>query len=261
MEINSNKKIAVLIISFDDYSDFWEPCTTVFNKYWPDCPYDKYLLTNEKEFDNNGFTSILTGEDKTWSLGLSIALTKLEKEYQYVYTMVEDYMFIKKLNNNYMTKMFNSFVLAEGNFLRLFKVLKPQIKYHNEFFGEIVNNAPYRQTIAFTLWNIKTLQEILNKDENAWEFEKKGVVRGFQYDKFFCVHNNFFNVLNVVVKGKLVPKNYKILKKILPELNLSRPSFTFFEIIIMSIKDFFVIFFLKYIPEKITSKIYFRKLK
>ena len=198
METNPNKKIAILIISCDKYSDLWEPCAKIFNKNWPDCPYDKYLSSNMKEFDEYGFTSILTGEDKTWSYELDIALTKLEGQYQYVYTMVEDYYFIDRLDNDYMTKMFDSFVLAEGNFLRLNKILRPQIKYHNEFFGEIINNAPYRQTIGFTLWNIKTLKEILNTNENAWEFEKKGVVRGFHYDKFFCVHNNFFNVLNVL---------------------------------------------------------------
>ena len=259
MEINPNKKIAILVISCDKYSDLWESCAKVFNKNWPDCPYDKYLSSNMKEFDDYGFTSILTGEDKTWSYGLSIALTKLEREYEYVYTLVEDYLFIDKLNNNYMTKMFDSFVSVEGNFLRLFKVLNPQIKYHNKFFGELENNAPYRQTIAFTLWKIKTLKEILNIDENAWEFEKTGVVRGFQYDKFFCVHNNFFNVLNVVIQGKLVPKNYKVLKNILPEIQLSRPFITPIDMIIMNIRAFFILSFLRYAPEKISSKIYFRK--
>lgn len=257
MEINSNNKIAILVISCDKYSDLWESCAKVFNKNWPECPYDKYLASNLKEFNNHGFTSILTGEDKTWSIGLKIALTILEKKYQYVFTLVEDYFFIEKLNNIYMTKMFDSFVLAEGNFLRLFKVLRPQIRFHNDYFGVLLNNAPYRQTIAFALWRINTLKEILKDDENAWEFEKKGVIRGFTFDKFFCVYKNPFRVLNVVIQGKLVPKNYKILQKILPEVNLSRDSMSNIEIILMNFRSFFIITFLIYFPEKISSKIYF----
>ena len=259
MGTNPTNKIAILIISCDKYSDLWEPCARIFNKNWPDCTYDKYLSSNLKKFDDYGFTSILTGENKTWSYELNIALTKLEEQYQYVYTMVEDYFFIDRLNNDYMTKMFDSFVLAEGNFLRLHKILRPQVKHHNEFFGEIVNNGPYRQSIGFTLWNIKTLKEILNVDENAWQFEKKGVIRGFQFDKFYCINSNFFRVLNVVIQGKVVPKSYRVLKKILPDIRLNRASITPMNMIKMNIRSFFILSFLRYVPEKISAKIYFRK--
>ena len=261
MEIYSKKKIAILVISCDKYSDLWEPCTKVFNKYWPDCPYDKYLASNIKKIDSYGFSPILMGEDKSWSYGLKGVLTKLEEKYEYVFTLLEDYYFIDKLDNEYMTKMFDSFVLADGNFLRLLKVLKPQIKYFNEFFGETENYTPYRQTCVFTLWKIETLKDILKDDENAWEFEKIGVKRGFHYDKFFCVYKNKFKVINVVIKGKLVPKSYKILKRILPEVNLDRCSFTFIEMAIMSVRDFCVLTFLRFVPKKIRSKIYFIKNK
>jgi len=259
MKTLSTKKIAVLVISCDKYSDLWEPCAKVFNKYWPDCPYDKYFATNTKEFSSLGFSPILMGEDQTWSYGLKFALTKLEMKYDYVLTLLEDYYFIEKLDNDYITKMFDSFVLAEGNFLRLNKILYPKIKYFNVFFGETENYTPYRQTVVFTLWKIKTFKEILKDNENAWEFEKVGVKRGFQYDKFYCVYKNFFKTINVVIKGKLVPKDYNALKRILPEVNLDRPSFSFLEIVKMDIRDFFILTFLRIVPKKIRSKIYFYK--
>lgn len=261
MEISHTKKIAILVISCDKYSDLWETCSQVFVKFWPDCPYDKYLASNTKQFSSNGFSPILMGEDKSWSLGLKIALSKLEVKYDYVFTLLEDYYFIEKIDNEYMIKMFDSFVLAEGNFLRLLKVLKPKIKYFNDYFGETENYTPYRQTCVFSLWRIKTLNELLKEDENAWEFEKIGVKRGFNFDKFFCVYKNKFKVVNLVIKGKLVPKSYKSLKRILPEINLNRPSFTSFEMIIMSVSDFFILTFLKYVPKKIRSQIYFAKNK
>ncbi len=257
----STKKIAILVISCDKYSDLWEPCAKMFNKYWPDCTYDKYLASNTKEFASFGFSPILIGDDKSWSYGLKCVLAKLEEQYEYVFTLLEDYYFIEKLDNEFMTKMFDSFVLAEGNFLRLNKILWPQIKYFNKFFGETENYTPYRQTCVFTLWKIKTLKNILKDDEDAWEFEKIGVKRGFQYDKFFCVYKNFFKTINVVIKGKLVPNDYNTLKRILPEVNLNRPSFTFLEIAKMDIRDFWILTFLRLVPKKIRSKIYFSKNK
>jgi len=259
MEIYSTKKVAVLVISCDKYSDLWIPCAKMFNKYWPDCTYDKYLASNNKEFNSEGFSSILMGEDKSWSHGLKSVLSKLEDQYEYVFTLLEDYYFIDKIDNNYMTKMFDSFILAEGNFLRLLKILRPQIKYFNEYFGETENNTPYRQTCVFTLWKIKTLKEILKDDENAWEFEKIGVKRGFDYDKFYCVYKNKFKVINVVIQGKLVPESYRKLKRILPETNLNRPSFTPIEMVMMNLKDFCILTFLRFVPKRIRSKIYFRK--
>lgn len=257
--MTSIKKIAILVISCDKYSDLWEPCMEIFSKNWPDCPYDKYIATNTKEFNLLGFSNILMGEDKSWSYGLKYVLTKLEEKYEYVFTLLEDYYFIDKIDNDYMIKMFDSFVLAEGNFLSLYK-LPSQLKLYNEFFGELENNIPYRQSCVFTLWKIKTLKEILKDNENAWEFEKIGVKRGFQYDKFFGTYSNF-KVINVIIKGKLVPKDYNILKKILPDVNLKRPSFTSLEISIMKIRDFFIISFLKFVPKRIRSLIYFAKNK
>ena len=257
--MNSIKKIAILVISCDKYSDLWEPCVKIFNKYWGDCPYDKYIATNTKEFNFQGFSNILMGEDKSWSYGLKCVLKRLEEQYEYVFTLLEDYYFIEKINNDYMTRMFVSFVSAEGNFLSLYK-LPSKLKNYNEFFGELENNIPYRQSCVFTLWKIKTLKEILKDDENAWEFEKIGVKRGFQYDKFFGTHYNF-KTINVVIRGKLVPKDYNILKKMLPEVNLKRPSFTSLEMSIMKIRDFFIISFLKFIPKKIKSIIYFSRNK
>lgn len=257
--IPANKKIAILVISCDKYSDLWEPCVKIFNKNWPDCPYDKYIASNTKEFNFQGFANILMGEDKSWSYGLKSVLKKLEEKYEYVFTLLEDYYFIDKIDNEYMTKMFDSFVLAEGNFLSLFK-LPSQLKHYNEYFGELENNIPYRQSCVFTLWKIQTLKEILKDDENAWEFEKIGVKRGFKYDNFFGSYFNF-KTINIVIKGKLVPQDYSILKKILPEVNLQRPSFTLLEISIMKIRDFLIISFLKYIPKKIKAKIYFIKNK
>ena len=42
-------KVAILICSCDYYSDCWEPIICSFNKYWPDCEYPRYIVTNYEE--------------------------------------------------------------------------------------------------------------------------------------------------------------------------------------------------------------------
>ena len=116
---NKKNKIAVLVISCDKYSDLWEPCTKMFNKFWPDCNYDKFLVSNFAEYNKDGFNNILIGHDKSWSHGLKIALKRLENQYEYVFTMVEDYFFIEKIDNSKIDKYFGG---VWGTFVKFEKV-------------------------------------------------------------------------------------------------------------------------------------------
>lgn len=259
--MDNKKKVAILVISCDKYSDLWETCSKIFNLYWPDCQYDKFLASNNIPYSNDGFKPILMGNDASWSYGVKTALIQLEKDYDYVFTLLEDYYFIDKIDNDYIIKMFNSFIDVDGNFLRLLKILKYKVFFFNEYFGETENYLPYRQTCVFTLWKIETLKAILKDEENAWEFEKIGVKRGFEFNKFFCVYKNPFRVVNLIIKGKVVPSSFSKIQKILPGISQSRPFFTPYEMLKMNIRDFMIHTFLNYSPKSLRSKIYFQKNK
>ena len=114
--MKNNNKIAVLVISCDKYSDLWDPCIRIFNKYWPDCPYDNFIIANIKSFELWGFKNIIVGDDKSWSQGLKSALDKLKLDHDYVYTQLEDYYFIERIDNQYTIDMFTTFTNMNGNF-------------------------------------------------------------------------------------------------------------------------------------------------
>jgi hypothetical protein len=255
------KKIAILVLSCDKYSDLWESYAELFNRFWGDCPYDKYLASNTIEFNSLGFRSILMGADETWSHGVKIALSKLKDNYDYVFTTLEDSPLIEKVDNIYVVKAFESFTADDGNFLRTFMVVIPKIKPINQYYGEVDNNTPYRQTCAYAVWKIKTLYEILDENESAWDFERIGVKRGFYYNKFYCMYNNQFKLINLVIKGKLLRASYKKLKELIPEVNLNRQQFTIRENVNDKIHTYFVLMALKFIPQKIQNKIYFFRHK
>lgn len=255
--MNNISKIAVLVISCDKYSDLWEPCTKMFSKFWPDCEYDKFIVSNFKDCNQIGFSNLQIGNDRTWSHGLKMAIERLNDKYEYVFTMVEDYFFVEKVDNSYVKAMFDTFVALDGNFLSLFK-LPSKLSNCNEYFGELENIIPYRQSIGFTLWKTKTLNAILDENENAWEFEKNGVIRGFQYDKFFGSYKNY-KVMNLVIKGKLVPSEYKIIKSYFPDIEILRPKMTHKEFIIEKLREIVITSFLFFTPTFLKRKIYFSK--
>ena len=255
------KKIAVLVLSCDKYSDLWEFYAELFNRFWPDCPYDKYLASNIIEFNSNGFKPILMGADETWSRGVKIALSKLKDNYDYVFTTLEDSPLVANVDNNYVVKAFESFTADDGNFLRTYMMVKPKIKPINEYYGEVENNTPYRQTCAYAVWKIKTLCEILDEKESAWDFERIGVKRGYNYDKFYCIYKNKFQLINLVIKGKLSRGSYTKLKELIPSVNLNRQQFSIIENVRNNSHAYFVLMALKFIPQKIQNKIYFMRHK
>ena len=47
--IDKNSQYAVVVSSCDAYSDAWKPFFKLFFKYWSDCPFPIYLVTNTRE--------------------------------------------------------------------------------------------------------------------------------------------------------------------------------------------------------------------
>ena len=47
-----NKSTALLVLSCDEYSDLWNIFIKQFAVNWPDCPLDKYFVTNHKHIDS-----------------------------------------------------------------------------------------------------------------------------------------------------------------------------------------------------------------
>jgi len=72
----SKPSVGVLVLSCDKYVDIWHAFFTLFFRYWPDCPFPVYLLSNFKSFDHPHVKPILVGEDETWSISVSKALKK-----------------------------------------------------------------------------------------------------------------------------------------------------------------------------------------
>jgi hypothetical protein len=252
-------KLAILVLSCDKYSDLWEPYALLFNRFWPDCPYDKYLASNSIEFHSHGFKPILMGPDESWSYGVKVALAQLKGQYDYVFTTLEDCPIKAEVDTALIVKAFDSVMLSGGDFLRTVMLIRPKLMYINQYYGAVENNTPYRQTCVYSLWKIDTLNQILDDKESAWDFERIGVKRGFKFDQFYCVHQNQFNLIHLVVKGKLLRKGVRQLEKLIPEVVLDREKFTITESTKELVRSFVVRMALRIIPKELKNKIYFKR--
>lgn len=248
------KQIAYVVLSCDPYSDIWDAYGQMFERFWPDCPFDCYMASHHKSYEKYGFNPIILGEDISWSHGLIVLLDKL-KELGYKYAMIafDDLMICEPVDNNYVEEATKRFLEEDGDCLRFVTEKAPRCYKHNEYYGLMAVKAPYRVTLGFTVWNLDVLKKIAIEDESAWQFEKNATERSFDFKEFYCTWKSPFKFLNLIIKRKIDIKEYEKLKKYLPDATFER------KMTVVKNEKFRGVFlkaFLKYCPIKWQYPIY-----
>lgn len=252
-----DNKTAYLVLSCDPFSDIWDLYGELFERFWSNCPYDKYFASHTKRFDKNGFSSVLIGEDISWSHGLIYVLNYLkQKGYEYVIPAFDDFIIVAPVNNEMIVNAVQEFIKLDGTKLDFDPNLLPRLSRFNDTFGKIPNHVPYRATLGFAVWNISRLLSILDDRESAWEFEKEGVERSFIYDDMYSLYEPAISFVNLIIKRKLVKKSYDKVKELVPDLEIKRDIFTntFSE----RIRGKLLLWFIHYVPPKYQWKVYKR---
>jgi hypothetical protein len=215
-------EIAILVVSCDNYSDLWKPFFELFRKFWPDCPYKIYLVSNHKEWNGDSVEAIKVGNDISWSDNLINALERINEKY--VFMFLEDLFLDKPVENNKVAALFDWAVENQVNYvkaaLRTHKADKP----YNEIVGEITKGSIYRASTVMALWKKAVLMDILKPGESAWQFELRGTERSDKYDNFFAVRQSIFSTVNMIIKGKWERKALKRVGKCGVQIDLNSRS-------------------------------------
>lgn len=223
------EKLGVFIDSYDKNSDLWQNFFSVFDYYWPDCKYKKYLVTNEMEYDNKNLTILKTGGDAGWFNCTLKALHLVEEEY--IMFLFDDYYFSKKINNFDLDEIVAWMEKKELYFYRL----SPARDFNNQRIRSYVNSDfIYAINLQPAIWRkkefINYLELLKQRGMNTpWQFEKyfidkfsnskeKKRITGIMYDT-----RDIMGYKNAVIQGKWVGHvlNYYNKKT---ELKLSKGS-------------------------------------
>jgi hypothetical protein len=192
-------KLAIIVVSCDKYDDLWVPFFDLFKRFWPDCPFKTYLLSNRKEYSASGVNNILTGDDVSWSDNLLKGLKKIEEEY--VLLLMEDLLFYERVDTPKVLSILAETLSRDPNYFRLMPSLDLAAK-RDYLVRAIPPGANYRASAVLSLWKKSFLTALLRPGENAWEFELAGSIRSDPYDGFYCAGDNHLKVVNAVIKGK-----------------------------------------------------------
>ena len=190
--------IGLLVPSCDKYSDLWAPFFEAFFRYWPDCPFDVHLSSNHERFDHPSVRPLLVGEDESWSAGIRRAVSRIEREYVFLFL---DDIFLTGRVDPQVLEVFRWIATEKPTYVRLLPRPRPD-SAHNDLVGAVSPAAPYRTATHVVVWKRQALLELLRDGENAWQFENAGSIRSAAWPGFFAAWTSAFPYVHGCVKGK-----------------------------------------------------------
>ena len=170
----SRPDCALVILSCDAYRDLWDPCLALHRRYWPDCPYPTFLVSETVPVEDPRVRPILGGAGLTWS---EIALNALGTlPHRDVLFMIEDF-----LPDPPGVERGGGGAAPEpprpGR--RLPAARAPAAPEppgdRPSGIGVHERGSRFRASLQAAFWDRRTLLDLLRPDESIWDFERDGL--------------------------------------------------------------------------------------
>lgn len=208
---------AIVIMSCDSYSDLWNKFFELKEKYWSDCLFRCYLVTNNITASYDEVETILCGDSLNWTGRLIKALKQIHEKN--VILMLEDYYISSMVDNSKVIEILRYMDESGAVYCKLETRGTKFKKIHNdvEYLREITPDIRYGVSLITSIWNKEFLLEVIgNEDYPAWEFEIRrnsvcDITR--KTDKLLlCDIRNVLNITHMVQRGKYLRSSIKKLK-------------------------------------------------
>jgi hypothetical protein len=202
---SSSNDVAFMVVSCDKYSDLWDPFFHCLYKYWPDCPYKIYLLSNHQKYVKFSVTTLNIGDDRSYADNLRAGIAQIKEPW--VILFVEDALIAKPVD----TERFQS-VIADAQSIPVgYLKITPDLPLcydirPNSQIGPVPKGVRYRSAIGMALYKVETLNKLLTPGASAWELDKSTISDDME-ELFFALTSKaarrpLLSLVHGVIKGK-----------------------------------------------------------
>jgi hypothetical protein len=194
------KDLTIFVNTSDNFEDCWTPFFTLFQRYWPDCPYPIVLNTETKGFEFDGLdihcSKVAVGETRhlTWSECLAISLDAIETPY--ILYLQEDYFLEGPVRGDLIGAFLEELRADRADVIRIMECggSGPWYPAQNPLLWEVDQRAKYRIALQAGLWRKSTLRGHVRLHESPWQLEAFGSARARRKkEKVFCVNRDKFS--------------------------------------------------------------------
>ena len=223
--------LTIAFIGFDGYDDIWDDCINLFNKFWPDCPYEILFVNNEKKVVWENVKVLHAGADAEWSKKVQTAIKECKT--QYLCLLLEDFFVGEYIDSDKIDRMMR---FIEKEKIRYYKLanMNRACKNHDsiykgkKFLHIIPESDEYGISLQAAIWDINYLKNLVGEENyNAWTFEFNRVkesqgkgdlpLKGCLFDD-----RNILNLQHGVIQSKYLPGTIRYFRNKGIELNVER---------------------------------------
>lgn len=211
--------LAIFIDSFDGNADVWAAFFKIYNEYWKECCYPKYLVSNHLGYDEKNLNVIRTGDENNWFLMTIKGLEQVKEKY--VYFVLEDQLIGQKMKNDDIDEIVAKMEKEEVFFYRM---TCPKVFPNGESFIRVPEDAQYPISLQPAIWEKEIFLKYLKKlyadgCKSPWDFERYFIekykngesqkfIPGIRYDS-----RNLMNYKNLLIQGKWDPRVVRFYKR------------------------------------------------
>lgn len=207
---------AFIVVSCDKYSDLWSPFFKSFNKYWPDCPFDTYLVSNHQDFSAPELSVLKIGDDKSYSDNLRLALNQIE--HKWVILWLDDVFISEKVDNSRLLGILAYAKNADAGYLKLAADMPMAYKPDaGQEIGCLPKGIKYRSAIGVTFYKKETLLKLLTPNSSAWELDRSSIADQLS-EPFYALtpeasKNPPIRYAHLLIKGRWILEALPFLRK------------------------------------------------
>lgn len=213
-------KVAIIVSSCDFFKECWGPFIYSVKKYWGDCRYPMYILSNNNSIETpEGISFVKVGEDKKFSSNLKVALKQVDADY--VIYLQEDYWLNKLVDSKAIDEHLQYCVENDVDYLRLGV---PFMYDHqiNDRYNEHSLKSLYALCLQAAIWKKDTLLQLLLDGNSGWDFEyhiqQYAIANGIKVRAIGMDRNHESEGIRYVLgtsvrKGRWTREGYKFLKE------------------------------------------------
>jgi len=204
-----NKDCAIFIAARDSFSDIWDVFFTLFFRYWPDCPFPIYLITESKVYADPRLRVLPLPEDplipweKQWVPRMKRALAEIGTPFFIFFHT--DYLLRRKVDTGRILELIERLKSDQLGCVRLCPYPAPKHDYPGDrSLGTILKDEDYAVSLQVTLWKQKVFDQFLVDGWGPVDLEMTGSKRSVAIKELFLgvkVGHTAIDYLNGIKKG------------------------------------------------------------
>jgi hypothetical protein len=196
---------ALVISSCDKYQDLWGPSLALHRRFWPDCPYPTFLMSETVPVEDARVRPLLGGAGLTWS-GMALNALRMLPHRDILF-MIEDFFLTRPVSTATVESRRRSLHALGGVYLRLVPAPRPNRRVPGHAgIGEHERGSPFRASLQAAFWDRRTFVDLLRPDESIWDFERNASVRSAAIAApFYATWRATLRYVNAVERGLWTP--------------------------------------------------------